>query len=176
MNNDPFTLKLCINDYIANFELDTGSFVSTIRRVDVIKAGGTIIPTAEMAMAYGGARINFCGETKLNVRYNNSTKSHTFLVVDCKEVNLFGRDLCKLFNVQISLPNSDIRIHNTKQILLEKHTDYLADNYEPCVEETVSLNVLPNSRPIFSKARSVPVRMKDKVKEELDRLVHCTTR
>ena len=59
INNDPFTLKLCINDYIANFELDTGSFVSTIRRVDVIKAGGTIIPTAEKAMAYGGARINF---------------------------------------------------------------------------------------------------------------------
>ena len=79
INNDPLTLKLCIKDYITIFELDTGSFVTTIWRVDVIKSGGTIIPMAEKAMAYGGGVPGLVFVVKQNLTLNIITQLNYIL-------------------------------------------------------------------------------------------------
>ena len=96
--------------------------MSTLRKNDVIAAGGKIVPTSQKAMAYGGAQIKFCGETLLHVTYGGTTKFHKFLVVDSNYVNLFGRDLCQFFNLKLFLPDRQ-SIFNIKESVIKKHSE-----------------------------------------------------
>ena len=94
------------------FEVDTGSYASTLRVRDAKLAGVSVLPTAEKALAYGGASIDLVGECFIPVKLGKVEYSHKFLVVKCKEVNLCGRDLCALFNIQFSTP-SGVNLINT---------------------------------------------------------------
>ena len=170
INNTPFKITVRLNEKLTRFELDTGSYISTISHSEAVAAGGKIHGTDQKAIAYGGADIDLIGETKLHVSYNGKTIYHSFLVVDTSEVNLFGRDLCNVFDIKLSIPSCN-KIHTMKHKIFAKHADYLSEDFKSCVTQKVSLNVLPDSSPIFSKSRSVPFRMKSSVKSELDRLV-----
>jgi len=55
---------------------------------------------------------------------------------------------------------------------MNEFKDYFADNGNSCVGETVSLNVQPDAKPTFARARTVPVRMREEVRSELQRLVN----
>ena len=54
---------------------------------------------------------------------------------------------------------------------LKKYESYLSDGYKSNVKETVNLKVLQGAKPVFAKARSVPIRLKESVSQELQRLV-----
>ena len=173
ISNCPIKVKLLLNDTSNTcFEVDTGSFVSTLRQDDAIRAGICIIPTSETALAYGGASIHLLGECIIPVRLGDVSKEVKFLVVDNKEVNLFGRDLCNVFNINLAVPSDTNSFYNIKNDVLKKHAEYLSEDFKSCVKETVSLNLTPpDCKPIFAKARPVPVKMKSKVDAEINRLV-----
>ena len=151
--------------------MDTGSHISTISINDVQNICDKIRPTSVKAKGYSGSEIKFLGEVSAKLTYNDLTIQHVFLIVDSKCVPLLGRDVCSKLNINFSVP-SDSRISNVKcqNSVLKEFDSYLCSEFQSNVTETVSFKVDENALPIFSKSRSVPLRLKDKVKNELKRL------
>lgn len=150
------------------FELDSGAQASTITRSDALSADGNIVPTPRRVHAYNGSPISLLGECTLNVFLNGVATKHSFLVVENVNTNLFGRDLFKKFNVSITFPDT-VNCNSTS--VLEVFNDYLSPDFQSCVKDTINLKVDPNHTPVFCKARPIPVKLRDKVKTELQRLV-----
>ena len=95
-------------------------------------------------------------------------------MVNSDSVNLFGRDFARKLNMLLVILNNTNTFSETinKVDVLKEFEDYLSENYNSCVTETVHLNVKPDAVPSFSRARTIPIRLKKPVKEELDRLVN----
>ena len=100
---------------------------------------------------------------------------HRFLVVHSNQENLLGRDLCCAFNIKMCLPCDSNQVNSIQRPVLEKYKDYLCSDFKACVTDTVSLhlssdNNSSSSRSMFVKPRSVPVKLKEDVTDELNRL------
>ena len=119
------------------------------------------------AKAYDSAEIKFLGEVMLNFRYKKHNFQHKFLVVDNDNVCLLGRDLCQKLNIKLSLPSKNI--FSVKNVL-HKYDDYLSDKFSSCVQKKVKFNIKEGVQPVFCKARTVPLRYRKLVSEELSRL------
>ena len=165
-----------------NFELDSGSGVSTIRQEVAHSCGATVHPTNHSIVGYSGDYVDVFGETYLNIKYNNKSFNNKFLIVNNRRENLFGRDLFLKHDMKIT-SDSQSNVHeinhtkfqDAKNVILHEFSDYLSENFQSCVKQTVSLNVKPNVQPVFAKARPVPVRLKENVKNELERLIETGT-
>ena len=111
--------------------------------------------------------IDLVGDTNLRVTYNDRCFIHKFMVVSNNAVNLLGRDMCKKLGIKILLPD---QLHSVDDIQ-SQFKDFFDDSFQSNVNETVSLDVSASATPVFSKPRQVPLKMRDKLKTELDRLV-----
>ena len=60
------------------------------------------------------------------------------------------------------IPSCNNNIHAVKQEIKDFH-EYLNDNYESCVNQSVHLNVATEAKPKFPKARTVLLRLRDQV-------------
>ena len=149
--------------------MDTGAFKSTVC-IDVLnKIPGVVLSETKVkAKGYGNNEIVLLGETVLMFKYKKRTIHHNFLVVPKGNVSLLGRDLCRKMNIKLEIPGKNINVmqHN----IHAKFKDYFSSSFESCVKETVTLPIKQGVTPVFCKARSVPFRYKEKVKEELKRL------
>ena len=58
----------------------------------------------------------------------------------------------------------------SKNEVLKKYEHYLSDDFEACVTKKVKLPLKENVKPVFCKARPVPLRLRDRVRDELTRL------
>ena len=158
-----------MNNVKLNFEFDCGSGVSTLRLADAHRIEAAIIPSDKRMFGYGGFDIKTLGQTTVNFSYKGYHFKHTFVVVDSNCVNLFGRDLAHKLEMYLEIPNC---VNNVSSVLSE-FKDYLSDDFQSNVIEEIKLEVDPNATPVFCKARTVPVRLKEAVKTELNRLVEA---
>ena len=108
------------------------------------------------------------GESDIEVSYHNKSFIHTFFVVNNNNVNLLGRDLCSKLDVKLLFPDN---INNCGNDFLYEYKDYLSDSYRSNVTKTVHLDVYKDVTPIYSKCRQVPIKLKEKLDCELQRLV-----
>ena len=164
-----------INNCSVTFQLDSGSYVSCISLKDVLKVQSKVNPTCKRILAYSGDEVKILGEYDADFIYNNACIKHTFLVVPCKNVNLLGRDLCQKIGINFTVedPNTVCNIQPTS--VFEKFRDYLSDDYKSSMTTEVQLKVAPDYKPVFSKARPVPLKLQDMVKAELLRLEEAGT-
>ena len=112
------------------------------------------------------------GEVYLPISYDKVTVNHTFYVVANTSVNLLGRDLFNAFHFQIVYnPNNDMLVNRVTSEIHDEFSSYFSDNFKSNVRETIKLNVPAEVTPVYCKARKVPVRLRESLKKELDRLV-----
>ena len=90
------------------------------------------------------------------------------MVVPNPCVSLLGRDLCSRMKIKLKMP--DKNIYSLKNNVLNKYDEYLSDDFVSSVQVTVKLPMQQNITPVFQKARSVPIRYKELVCNELKRL------
>ena len=164
----PINVTCQLNHTPIDFQVDSGASISTISCSDAVKIKACITPSNKQVVAYNGEFVNLTGETNVQFSYNNVSFVHKFFVVSNNTVNLLGRDLCNKLNIQIVVPD---QINFTNDILSE-FKDYLDDSFTSNVKQTVHLDVKDNAVPIYAKPRQVPIRLRDKLKIELDRLVN----
>ena len=69
--------------------------------------------------------------------------SHKFLVVNSQCARLLGRDVCSKLNIIVSVPcsNNVYNVPDSQHSVLKKFEQYLADDYQSEVTQTVSLKV-----------------------------------
>ena len=159
-----------LGNCVLDFEIDSGSQVSTIKKSDFIKLNCELVKTSHRLFGYGGEPINVLGESEIEFFFNEKKCKHKFIIVKSKNVNLVGRDLCKKLGINFAV-ESESKINNLKSDLLHEFHDFLNDEYVSNVKEEMKLD-LKNAEPVFCKARSVPVKLKNAVKQELERLVN----
>ena len=170
ITREPAMLECKVNNFKVLFQLDSGSDVTTIKHCDAVAVGAAITPTSNRVLGYSGDPISLVGQCTLKVSYKGLDVQQKFLVVKSNSVNLLGRDLCTKLNINILLPDDVSLVHSVSDNVLGQFRDYLSDDFQSQVKQTVHLQVLSDSPPVFCKARTVPVRMRDSVKKELERL------
>ena len=79
-----------LHDRNIQFELDSGSRVSTIKYCDALLIGSNIVPTKYEIVGYSGNTIYLVGEICVSITYSGKRFRHTFLVVRSSSVNLFA--------------------------------------------------------------------------------------
>ena len=164
---EPVTLNCKLNQINVSFQLDSGASISTISHKDATKIKACVKPSSRHVHAYNGESVQLLGESNILVTYNNLSFTHKFFVVSNNKVNLFGRDLCQKFNIKVVLPDT---VNFTNDIQSE-FKDYLSDDFKSNVKQTVHLDVVDDAKPIFSRPRQVPVKLREKLHDELQRLV-----
>lgn len=135
----------------------------------MIRTNAIITKTNQTAQAYNGNSINFLGEVSVEVFYNNCTFYHKFFVVPDNFRSLLGRDLMSKCNIDIALPATNA-FPSANINILSSFNHYLSDSFKSNVNTTVHLDINNDAKPKFMKARSVPIKLQDKVEKELKRL------
>ena len=167
----PTIVSAYINSMSVNFEVDSGSHVSTISYNDAIRCRCNIDVCSTKVLGYSGNQVKTLGECFAEFSFNNNTFIHKFLIVESHRVNLIGRDICSLLNCSFSIPDK-LEINNIYDKILGKFKDYLSPNFISCVTEKVELTVIEKDvKPNFVRARPVPIKLKGKVKNEIEKLV-----
>ena len=123
IGSEPVQITVNVNSKPVQFEVDTGSFISTINEEKLKEMCNVQInPTTKRAIGYSKTPIKFKCETNLNIECNNINVSHTFLIVDSNSVSLLGRDLRSKLNIGICLSSDEHCTHavnqNTSRTLL----------------------------------------------------------
>ena len=127
------------------------------------------------AKGYSNNSIKFLGEARLKFEFFGKKIRHKFLIVDNNNASLLGRDICSQLKFELAIANDSSKVFSVKNDVLKKYEKYLSDDFVSSVKKTVKLPIKPNSKPIFCKARPVPLRLKGKVCEELSRLERAGT-
>ena len=143
-------------------EIDSGSHVSTLSKNDALRAKCKIEPSSRSVLGYSGTKIEILGECLVEFSYHDKHFRHNFLVVPSNKVNLLGRDICSKLGLQFCISN-EYQSNSINDSVLNNFKDYLSPKFESCVSEEIELEVDPNAKPIFSRSRPIPIKLKDKV-------------
>ena len=170
---NPIIIHCRVNGVNVPFEVDSGAAVSTICSSYLHSIHATVSPTSKIVRGYSGCQIQVTGECDLEVNYQGNAVSHSFLVVENSTVNLFGRDLFGKFNFHIVHKPNDIPLNQLSSNLRHEFASFFDSSFTSNVKELTKLDVREDVQPVYCKARKVPLRLRSKLKIELDRLVEA---
>ncbi|XP_029177646.1 uncharacterized protein LOC114945558 [Nylanderia fulva] len=83
--------------------------------------------------------------------------------------NKFKESLEEVQSLHLVEQSCNDRLKN----LLEKYANVTSENFEPIKKIKAQLNLKPNSQPVFLRSRQVPFQIKNKVENELNRMVEA---
>ena len=162
-------ISCTINGVQLNFQVDTGSHLSTINKEDFSRLENVSLKcTRVKAKSYSNDPIKFLGEVELSVTYRGDTILNSFLVVENK-VSLIGRDLLSKLGLVI-YKTPVVSVKSVCVDVIAKYKDYLCSSFKSQVKDKVSIALNSVNKPMFCKARVVPIRLKAAVKTELKKL------
>lgn len=154
-------------------EVDSGSAVSVLPaavwREYFSHTMGQLGKANKTLRTYNGSVVSPIGTCTLPVTYNHITHNLIFYVVEKGPVSLLGRDFLAKFNLGLVSLNYCSLKQSDK--LLDKYKALFSGNLGTFNKYKLSLNLKDGAKPKFCKARPVPFALKEKVGNELDRLV-----
>ncbi len=168
---EPLKLDVSLDDKPLCMELDTGASVSLVSNTTFKNLfGNRNLRNSDLTLrTYSGELLNVLGEVEVLVVYKDQVKALPLVVVDGEGPSLFGRDWLAHFK---------LNWHEIKSIRNEELSDILTranDVFQHELGELkgckATIHVDPKATPRFCKARPVPYAMREKVDQELDRLV-----
>lgn len=169
-HGEPMKETILVNNVRLNFEIDTGSAVTVISEEIFNKYFSTLKlnPSKLVLQSYNNSIIHTLGYVSLSFSYNNQSRNLDVYVVRDGGPPLLGRDFLLKFKLQISPLNlcSDVLDQ-----FAQRYPNLFSDKLGCFNGGTVNLDLKPDSKPIFRKARPLPFAIREKVEQEIDRLV-----
>lgn len=162
--------------------IDTGSPVCVVSRQlfeQHKNAWPSLRPSRTKLSCYLG-KLPVFGELLLPVSYDNTTVECALVVLDCPGPSLCGRDLISLLSdagspvLSLSAKPLTAQPSTTTQVTADvfaEFPDVFSSDLGLIKGPPAHLQLKEGATPKFCKARSIPFALRDKVSEELDRLV-----
>ena len=171
------TETLLIDDVPTTFVVDTAATVSVMGEVQyrTILAHRELHESRVVLQSYSGAYLDVLGEITIKVCYRGNTYELPLVIVKGRKPALLGRnwmkslrlnwkEILKTFSVKTSTKLEEV-INSYRAVFSEKSELHVIQNHEAVIK------VRPDSSPIFMKARLVPYALRDKVAQQIDKLV-----
>ena len=177
-SNSATVVQVRINGAPVELIHDTGASrtivnIATFRRIQHVDSSVTLRSSNARLHTYTGELLPVLGSADVSVSYDtNATEvALSVIVVDGAGPNLMGRDWMAALNrpevtpEQVNLVNPD-----KLNAVLNKHKAVF-DGSLGCLKDVkVNMTARENAKPKFWKPRTVPLLLRDKVDQELDRL------
>ena len=163
-----------------DMEVDTGASLSVIS-VKTFQAlwGGEGEPrlkkTSVVLQTYTGEKVKPKGEVEVKVAHNGQETKVPLLVVEGGGPPLIGRNW--LEKIKLDLAQIKQLKHTEKELdeVLKQYTSLFEDGLGTLKGTKAKINVDADTKPEFHKARPVPYALREKIEQELDRLVETGT-
>jgi hypothetical protein len=172
--SEPIYQEVLINTIPVKMEVDTGASVSVITHSTYQKIRECtdiqpLQPSVVKLKAYTGEVIPVLGQVPVKVSCGQKDYQFTVQVVESKGPDLMGRNWLRDMKVTLEGLHSLEQPDSLKQIL-RKHSSVFKSGLGCLQGAKVKLHVKSDVLPKFYKARPVPLALKKKVEDELDRL------
>ena len=168
-HSKPINKDVIINNFPVSMILDTGSSKSIMsyREFSKFNPKPTLNKTNIELLLYGNIKLDVQGVAEVTVNVDSKIQKLKLYVVKENGPNLLGRDWIEALNLNASVYAI---IDNTKDILSE-FPDLFANKLGKFNKYPVKLDIDPNIKPVFCKARPLPYIMKDKVNLAIDKML-----
>ena len=166
----PLEVEMVLEGKPHTMEIDTGASVSLVSRATYqqLFKDKRMEESGLQLKTYGGQSLKVVGSLMVNVCHGNQTAELPLVVVEGHGPSLLGRD----WLAKLRLDWQAIHRLETNAVheLLEKYQAVFKPGLGTLKGVEAKLQVDPEARPRFCKARSVPYAMRTLVEKELDRL------
>ena len=161
--DEEWRATLILNDKSVSFKLDTGAECNVISK-EVYNSVSKHPPqkTRTKLVAFGGHKLNPCGKAHLLSEYKGRYRVLEFMIVDGSVQNVLGKKSC-----------SELKLVKRVDAIERCITDDYADVFRGlgCVKGiTHHIKLDENAKPVVHPPRRVPVTLRSRVKDELDRM------
>ncbi|XP_053570046.1 ankyrin repeat and SOCS box protein 4 isoform X1 [Bombina bombina] len=157
------------------FKIDTGAQVNCIPASTYYDKLANICELEKSGLSklvgYGGHRLHVLGKCSYQCMLQNKKLNLEFYVIDTPAKPVLGLSACKQLNlIKIVMTVDQYNKGLSKQQVEELFSDVFQGL--GCLPGECSIKLKPDAHPVIHSPRRIPIAIKDKLKEELDRMVN----
>ncbi|XP_041785733.1 uncharacterized protein K02A2.6-like [Anopheles merus] len=181
-------VEVTIDGHPLHMELDTGAPCGIISeaKLKTIKKQFRLLPSERQFSSYSGHSITCLGRLPVNVAMGSANRKLNVYVVSGTSEPLFGREWIAQFSDQIDInsmfaPNVSVQsvtdtepsaIQKSKlNDLLENFREVFSDTPGKLIGPPAKVHLKPGATPIFSKAREVPLSLRERYAAEINKKI-----
>ena len=171
----PLHATVTVNGSPLAMEINTGTSVSIASRetFESIQKGESTLELKETTVklqTYTGEPIRVCGSTVVQVEHNGQTTSLPLVITEGSGPTLLGRNWLEALRLDW---RTIFRIGSnfTLQQVLNQHTNVFKEELGELRGVAAKIHVDETSQPHFVKPRQMPFAIREKVEQELERLL-----
>ena len=161
--DEEWRATLILNDRRVVFKLDTGAECNVIsKEVYDSVSKQPLQKTRTKLVAFGGHKLNPCGKAHVLCEYKGRYRVLEFMIVDGNVQNVLGKRSC-----------SELKLVKRVDAIERCITDDYADVFQGlgCIKDVIHhIKLDENARPVVHPPRRVPITLRSRVKDELDRM------
>ncbi|KAF2902216.1 hypothetical protein ILUMI_03971, partial [Ignelater luminosus] len=137
------------------------------------KSHKNIEPTNHIFHGYQGDPIIPIGHVALNVEFKDTPKLLKFFVIESGQTNLIGRDFMQLFNINLAITGLNVIdiCDHAKRMISQEFAQVVDGGLGTFKYAKVTLKLKADAIPSHTRPLPVPMVLKPKVENELNRLV-----
>jgi hypothetical protein len=171
----PYVIAVNVNGTDLVMEIDTGASLSVISEQtfhNISAPTDKLLKTDITLTTYTSDELNILGLYNVRVRHRYQEEVLPLVVVEGQGPSLMGRNWLEV--IKIDWNSVGLLNHQSSSItsILQKYTALFTDKLGLLKDVTVQLHVNHQVAPKFHRARPVPYRFKEKIEEELNRLLN----
>ena len=172
-SSKPLLVTVKLNGVDTEMEVDTGASVSIMSEENFRQfqknASVTLQPSKAKLFTYTREAIGVLGSTEVTVEHNQQVATLPLIVTMGTGPCLLGRNWLATLRLDWHRIFS-VRTGHTLQNVLDKYPDVFKDDLGTVKGLKAKIHVDPEATPLYRKARSVPLALKEKIETELERL------
>lgn len=127
-------------------------------------------PLATRLRTWNDSRVEVLGQATVSVKYRDIKRVLDIVIAKGAGPNLLGRDWFEALDISVNVNIIDVDMNATENVII-KYGEVFKDELGTYRGGPVTIHLKQNAVPKFLKARPVPYAIKEKVEQEIDRLV-----
>ena len=172
-NCKPLQTMMVVEGHDITMEVDTGVAVSLVNE-DTVNNSPFLkcLPTQQTNVrlrTYTGQPVSVLGQLMVKIKHDEVQEIMPLQVVKGADTTLLGRDWLQKFRLDWK---TIFKLHDqlTLQEILDSHKQVFSDKLGTLKDYKVKFYLEEQAKPQFLKARPLPLALREKVAEELNRL------